>query len=136
MSWTAKILELRPMNGGGVEVVTYVTQPDGKQYQQCFQTDGTLASLTAAGRAIASSKDQASAKSDLSLGLVVDLTPVVPVADTPADPAIAQFLSDVAAMRREERAQASKLVTGADLTALRNKVQAGITGTPALAGLL
>lgn len=127
MPWTATVIDLLPA-AFGVDAVVVLS--DGTQkFQQSYQTDGTLASLTPQLRATAARKDAATAKHDLQLG-TVDLTPPVVVPPSPPDPVFVQFTSDLDALRQEVRAQALGLTTGNNLAALRATVQGTLGKNP------
>lgn len=134
MSWTATVIDLRP-SSNGTEAVVILSDGMSQKFQQCYQTDGTLASLTPQVRATTAAKDAAAVKHDLVLG-VLDLTPPAVATQTPPDPAVVQFRVDLSALQQEVRAVALGLTTGNDVNALRKPVQDAITKTPALGASL
>lgn len=133
-SWTASVIDLRP-SSNGVEAVVIVTDGVAQKFQQCYQTDGTLASLAPQVRATTTAKDAAAVKHDLVLG-ILDLTPPAVVTPPPPDPTVVQFQSDLSALQREVRALALGLTTGNDVNALRTPVQSALSKTPTLGALI
>lgn len=129
--WTATIVRLSSA-GTMQEVAVILASDTGDKFQQSYPTDGTLASLVPQVLATITSQNAKTHKSELVIG-PLDLTQNGPV---PSDPAVVQFQNDLAALRREERAVAEQLTTGADVVALRKTVQAQLTANPALGAFL
>lgn len=69
--WTATIIEVRPM-ANGQEAVCVLTNGKDDKFQQCYQTDGTVAMLTAQLRATVAARVALTAKPELSAGLTFD----------------------------------------------------------------
>lgn len=134
-TWTATIISLTP-TGTGTEVGVVLFDGGSNKFQQSYQTDGTLASLAPLVRQTTAQQDHKAQKSDLVVGALIDLTPPVVVTPPPPDPLVVQFLIDLQALQQEVRALALGLTTGADVTALRAKVQSDLGKTPSLGSLL